>query len=140
MTLAIKHGQWFQWFVYALANLWSAATTNGFVGFLPFLFFGFLQIVNKVASRTIRTKTNGMVCPAQICLVFGMASHCAQFSHAVGELAFFAILAGAMFTERSAKFGLVAAGVDLGGGGAGGGGGGGGGVAVAVIDFVFQAL
>lgn len=124
----------------------ASATANGsFVSFLlPFLFFGgFFQIMDKVAPWSIRAKTNGMVCAAQICFVFRVAGDSAQFGHSVGELALFAVLASTMFTERSAEFSLVPGGVDLGAGGGGGGGGGGRGGAVAVIvagDFVFQTL
>ena len=103
LFLAVKHGQWFQWFaVQLVSHLWSAAGTNGFASFLPLLFFGFLQIMNKVTAGTIGAETHGMVCPAQVCLVFGVSSHGAQFGHAMGELALFAVLAGAVFTERSA--------------------------------------
>lgn len=98
--------------------------------------------MNKVAAGTIRTKTYGMIGSAQICLVFGMSGHCTQFGHAMCKLALFAIFASTVFGERPAKFGLVAAGVNLGGrAGAGGGGGGGGGVAVvSIVDFVSQTL
>ena len=99
--------------------------------------------MNKVTAGTIGAETHGMVCPAQVCLVFGVSSHGAQLGHAMGELALFAVLASTMFTERSAELSLVPGGVDLGAGGGGGGGGGGRGGAVAVIvagDFVFQTL
>ena len=113
LFLAVKHGQWFQWFaVQLVCRLWSATGTNGFASFLPLLFFGFLQIMNKVTAGTIGAETHGMVCPAQVCLVFGVSSHGAQFGHAMGELALFAVLAGAVLLEGPAQLGLVATRID----------------------------
>ena len=101
--------------------------------------------MNKVASGTIRAKTHTVVGPTQICLVFGVSGHCAKFSHTVGKLAFFTIFTSTVLRKGAAQFGLVAAGVDLGGrgggGGAGGGGAGGAGVTVvSVVDFVSQTF
>jgi hypothetical protein len=73
----------------------------------------FIQIVNEMTPWSIRTKSNGMVCFAQICLVFGMPSNWSQLSLSMGKLAFFTVFASAVFWERSAQFRLVTASVDL---------------------------
>ena len=100
--------------------------------------------MNKVAAGTIRAKTHTVVGPTQICLVFGVSGHCAKFTHTVGKLAFLSVFTSTVLGKGAAQFGLVAAGVDLGGrggGGAGGGGGGGAGVTVvSVVDLVSQTL
>merc|ERR1712203_1025674 len=62
-----------------------------------------VQIVDKVASWTIRAKTNGMICSAQICFVFWMSCHSSQFSLSMRKLAFFTIFTGSMFRKGSAQ-------------------------------------
>merc|ERR1712223_2106704 len=72
-----------------------------------------VQIVDKVASWTIRAKTNGMICSAQICFVFWMSGHSSQFSLSMRKLTFFTIFTGSMFRKWSAQLRLVSASVDF---------------------------
>lgn len=97
-VLAVKHGQWFQWFGLAGSNFEAvSAATNGLGGLLSLLFSGLFKIVNKMASGSIRAKTYRMVGSTEVGFIFGMSSYSSQFSHTVSKLAFFSILASTVF-------------------------------------------
>jgi len=66
------------------------------------------SIVNKMASRTVGTESDGVERAAQFRLVFRMSDQAAQFIESVRELALVAVFARAVLFEWPAKFRLVA--------------------------------
>lgn len=66
------------------------------------------EIVNEVATRTVRAKADRVEGAAQLGLVLGMACEVAQFPVAVCKLALVAIFARAILFVWPAKFGFIA--------------------------------
>jgi len=66
------------------------------------------EIVDKVATRTVRAKADRVESAAQFGLVLRMACEVAQFTVAVCKLALVAVLARSVLLVWPAKFGFVA--------------------------------
>lgn len=114
MSIAVEQGQWFQ----ALIIGGGPSRSDRRRGFRLTLscwrrLHHFVQVVNEVATWSVRAESNGMVGPAQVRLVFRVPGHGPEFGLAMSELAFFAVFAGPVFGKWSAQFRLVAVGVDL---------------------------
>lgn len=109
--------------------------------FLHHWISGLFEVVNKVATRSVGTKSDRVVGSAQVRLVLGVPGHRPQFGLAMCELAFLSIFAGSVFRKRPAKFRLVAGRVHFAVGvGAVGGGRGGGRRVAFTVDLVSQPL
>lgn len=72
-----------------------------------------VQLVDKVTSRTIWTKTFRVKGLAIVSFVFWVSVNVLQIVHAMCKLAFVSILALAILNELTTQLGLVATVVDL---------------------------
>ena len=64
-----------------------------------------------MASGTVGTEANTVVGPTEVCLVFGMAGHGAEFLVAMGELTFVTVFASAVLLEGTTHLSFVSVGV-----------------------------
>ena len=67
-----------------------------------------ILVVDEVAARAVGAEADGVVGPAPLRLVLGVARQVAQLMAPMSELALVAVLAVAALLERSAQLRLVA--------------------------------
>lgn len=67
-----------------------------------------LEVVDKVAARSVRAEADRVESAAQLGLVLGMTGEITQLVAAVRELTLIAVLARAALLERPTELGLVA--------------------------------
>jgi len=72
------------------------------------VYAGLLEVVDKVAARSVRAEADRVEGAAQLGLVLGMAGEIAQLAVSVRELALVAVFARTVLLVRPAELGLVA--------------------------------
>lgn len=66
--------------------------------------------MDEVAPGAVRAEAYRVESAARLCLVLGVPAEASQLIHAMGELAFGAVLAGSAFLIGATEFGLVPSG------------------------------